>query len=151
MIRFIFVGKLKDASLKAALDDFVLRIGRFTKIEVLEIKDEPILKNAEHAAMQKEAERILSALKDEYVIALDVKGKQLSSEEFASLIKKTELDRKIAFIVGGPCGMHESVLARANMTISFSRFTIGNQLFRVVLAEQVYRAYAIIHNTGYHK
>jgi 23S rRNA (pseudouridine1915-N3)-methyltransferase len=151
MIKLIFVGKLKDASLKAALDDFVQRIGRFTKVDVLEIKDEPILKNAEHAAMLKEAERILSALKDEYAIVLDVKGKQLSSEEFASLIKKTELDRKIAFIVGGPCGMHESVLARANMTVSFSRLTMGNQLFRVVLAEQVYRAYAIIHNTGYHK
>jgi 23S rRNA (pseudouridine1915-N3)-methyltransferase len=151
MIRVVFVGRIKDRALQSVFNDYLQRLSRFTKVEVVEIKDEPLRKNQEHIAREKEADRILAKVKGDHIIVLDVKGRHFTSEQFASHIKKTEVMKRISFIVGGPTGLHDRVLRSADLAISFSTFTMGNQIMRLVLLEQLYRAYSILHNTPYHR
>jgi len=151
MIKLVFIGKVKDRSFAKIFQEYLERIGRYTKVEVIEIKDEPIRKNTEHLARQKEGQRILEKVKGDFVIVLDMHGKHISSEEFALVIKKNEVMRKIAFVVGGPTGLADTVKRRADYILSFSSMTMGNQLMRLVIMEQIYRAYSIIHNRPYHK
>jgi 23S rRNA (pseudouridine1915-N3)-methyltransferase len=149
MIKLVFIGKTKEASLRHDCNNYIDRIKRYTKVEVIEVKDEPLKKNAIHIAKQKEAERILKNVQNDYVIVLDAKGKQMDSQEFAGIIQKNEIMRKIAFIIGGPSGVDPKVIARANLLLSFSQLTMNNQIMRLVLVEQIYRAYSIIHHTAY--
>jgi 23S rRNA (pseudouridine1915-N3)-methyltransferase len=151
MIKLIFVGKTKDKAVASLVEEYISRIGRFTKVQLIEVKDEPIKKNAEHTAREKEADRILEKTAGDHVIILDVNGKHVTSTEFAGLIRKHEVMRKISFVVGGPTGLHQKLVKRADLAISFGSFTIGNQIMRVVLAEQLFRAYTIMHNFPYHK
>ncbi|MGL4521006.1 MAG: 23S rRNA (pseudouridine(1915)-N(3))-methyltransferase RlmH [Bacilli bacterium] len=157
-ISIICVGKLKDKYIKLGIDEFSKRMKAYAKVEIIEVADEKAPENMsaaeEEQVRNKEGERILAKVNDDtYVIALAIEGKQRSSEEFAR-----ELDRlatygnsKIAFVIGGSIGLSKDVYKRADELISFSKMTFPHGLMRVVLLEQVYRAYRINRGEPYHK
>lgn len=157
-ITIITVGKLKEKYLKEAIEEYSKRLGRYCKLEIVELADEKTPDNAsekeEEAIKEKEGQGILSKIKDNmFVIAMDLKGKQLTSEEFANYIENLGVmgDSNIAFIIGGSLGISKSVLARANYKLCFSKMTFPHQLFRVMLLEQIYRGFRIMKGEPYHK
>lgn len=142
-IYFVVVGKIKESFYREAMDEYAKRISRFAKLEVKELP--------EGASLETEAEDILKACKG-YVIALAVEGEKLSSEKLASKIKTlTDAGKEITFIIGSSCGLSKRVKQAANDRISFSDMTFPHQLMRVILAEQVYRAFMINAGATYHK
>lgn len=157
-IKIIGVGKVKEKYFKAGIAEYAKRMERYAKFEIVEVPDEKApetLSKAEmDAVMAKEGERILAKIKDrEYVYALAIKGKERSSEEFAKEINQlaTYGHSDITFVIGGSLGLSPAVLKRANTQISFGRFTLPHKLMRLVLAEQIYRAFTIINGLPYHK
>ncbi|MEK1298037.1 23S rRNA (pseudouridine(1915)-N(3))-methyltransferase RlmH [Limosilactobacillus fermentum] len=157
-IKIIGVGKVKEKYFKAGIAEYAKRMERYAKFEIVEVPDEKApetLSQAEmDAVMAKEGERILAKIKDrEYVYALAIKGKERSSEEFAKEINQltTYGHSDITFVIGGSLGLSPAVLKRANTQISFGRFTLPHKLMRLVLAEQIYRAFTIINGLPYHK
>lgn len=157
-IKIIGVGKVKEKYFKAGIAEYAKRMERYAKFEIVEVPDEKApetLSQAEmDAVMAKEGERILAKIKDrEYVYALAIKGKERSSEEFAKEINQlaTYGHSDITFVIGGSLGLSPAVLKRANTQISFGRFTLPHKLMRLVLAEQIYRAFTIINSLPYHK
>ncbi|WP_337096503.1 23S rRNA (pseudouridine(1915)-N(3))-methyltransferase RlmH [Limosilactobacillus fermentum] len=157
-IKIIGVGKVKEKYFKAGIAEYAKRMERYAKFEIVEVPDEKApetLSQAEmDAVMAKEGERILAKIKDrEYVYALAIKGKERSSEEFAKEINQlaTYGHSDITFVIGGSLGLSPAVLKRANTQISFGRFTLPHKLMRLVLAEQIYRAFTIISGLPYHK
>ena len=157
-ITLITVGKIKEKYLKLAIDEYSKRLTRYCKLNIVELGDEKTPDNAsekeEMAIKEKEGEQILKHIKDNmYVIALDLKGKQISSEELATMIDDLGVrgNSNIAFVIGGSLGIAESVLKRANYKLCFSKMTFPHQLFRVMLLEQIYRAYRINSGEPYHK
>ncbi|MDU4938049.1 MAG: 23S rRNA (pseudouridine(1915)-N(3))-methyltransferase RlmH [Clostridium sp.] len=157
-ISIIAVGKLKEKYLKQAIDEYSKRLSRYCKLEVIELPDEKTPDNAsekeEQQIKEKEGRLILSKIKDNsYVVAMDLKGKQITSEEFASFISNCGVtgNSNIVFIIGGSLGLSEGVIKRANYKLCFSKMTFPHQLFRVMLLEQVYRGFRIINNEPYHK
>lgn len=157
-IKIIGVGKVKEKYFKAGIAEYAKRMERYAKFEIVEVADEKApetLSQAEmDAVMAKEGERILAKIKDrEYVYALAIKGKERSSEEFAKEINQlaTYGHSDITFVIGGSLGLSPAVLKRANTQISFGRFTLPHKLMRLVLAEQIYRAFTIINGLPYHK
>lgn len=157
-IKIIGVGKVKEKYFKAGIAEYAKRMERYAKFEIVEVPDEKApetLSQAEmDAVMAKEGERILAKIKDrEYVYALAIKGKERSSEEFAKEINQlaTYGHSDITFVIGGSLGLSPDVLKRANTQISFGRFTLPHKLMRLVLAEQIYRAFTIINGLPYHK
>ena len=156
MIRIIAVGKVKEKYLMDAINEYLKRLSKFTKIEIIEVKDEITEASSENEINKIkniEGERILSKIKDDYVIALDIKGEELDSIEFKDKIEKLNTSgvSKITFVIGGSLGLSMGVLERANYKLSFSKMTFPHQLFRVILLEQIYRAYKILNNETYHK
>ena len=157
-IKIIGVGKVKEKYFKAGIAEYAKRMERYAKFEIVEVPDEKApetLSQADmHVVMAKEGERILAKIKDrEYVYALAIKGKERSSEEFAKEINQlaTYGHSDITFVIGGSLGLSPAVLKRANTQISFGRFTLPHKLMRLVLAEQIYRAFTIINGLPYHK
>ena len=157
-IRIICVGKLKEKYLKDAIAEYAKRLGRFCTFEICELNDEKIPDNASKAqcdaVLKKEAESILKNIsKDSYVISLCVEGKSLSSEDFAGKIGDITLGGKstIDFIIGGSLGLDVSVKSVSDFKLSFSSFTFPHQLMRLILTEQIYRAFKINSNEEYHK
>ncbi len=157
-VRIICVGKLKEKYLKDAINEYAKRLGRFCSFEICELNDEKIPDNpseAECAAVLKaEAESILKKLsKSSYVIALCVEGKSITSEDFASRIQSITLNGKstVDFIIGGSLGLDDSVKKTCDFKLSFSSFTFPHQLMRLILCEQIYRAFKINANEEYHK
>lgn len=157
-ITIIAVGKLKEKYLKSAIDEYSKRLGRYCKIHIIEVADEKTPDNAsakdELIIKEKEGEKILKNIKDNiFVIALDLKGKMLSSEEFADYIDKSAVAGKsnFAFVIGGSLGLSKEVLSRANYKLCFSKMTFPHQLFRIMLLEQIYRAFRINKGEPYHK
>lgn len=157
-IKIIGVGKLKEKYLKDGIAEYAKRLQKFAKFEVIEVPDEKAPEQLSQAQMDqvmgKEGERILSKIKDkEYVFALAIKGNERSSEELAAEIDKLALrgDSDITFVIGGSLGLAPEVLRRANTQISFGRFTLPHQLMRLVLTEQIYRAFMINAHSPYHK
>lgn len=142
-VRFVVVGKLKEAYWRAAQEEYLKRLSRFCKAEVRELP--------ERASPKEEAEEILRACRG-YTIALAVEGGGCSSEQFAARIK-TLCDRgeEITFVIGSSCGLDPSVKTQANELLSFSQMTFPHQMMRVVLLEQVYRAFMILSGSEYHK
>ena len=149
MIKIICVGKIKEKYFTLAVNEYLKRLSKYTKLEILEIPDEA---NAEKA-LKIEDEKILSKIKDdEYVIALDIGGERLSSLEFAKKIDKVfNSNSHLTFVIGGSYGMSQEVKKRSNYLLSFSKMTFPHQLFRIILLEQIYRAYKINNNESYHK
>ncbi|WP_028828587.1 23S rRNA (pseudouridine(1915)-N(3))-methyltransferase RlmH [Proteocatella sphenisci] len=157
-IKLVTVGKLKEKYLKDAIAEYTKRLGRYCKLEIIELPDEKTSENAsqkeEEIVREKEGRNIISKIKDnEYVIALDLKGKQLSSEELAEFIsEKGVMGRPdLTFIIGGSLGISQEVLARADYKLCFSKMTFPHQLFRVMLLEQIYRGFRINYGEPYHK
>jgi len=157
-IKIIGVGKLKEKYLKQGIAEYAKRLGKFCKFEIVEVPDEKAPEKLSAAEMQgvkvKEGERILAKIKDkEYVFALAIEGKERSSEEFAQELAQltTYGNSDITFVIGGSLGLSPEVLKRANTKISFGRFTLPHQLMRLVLSEQIYRAFMINAGSPYHK
>lgn len=152
-VDIIVVGKLKEKALVELCNEYKKRLSRFIKLEIIEVKDETNDLGAE-LVKKKEAERILNKLKENtYLIVADLKGKQLSSEEFADKISEIGIYNSghITFIIGGSMGLASEVINKANFKLAFSKMTFPHQLFRVMLLEQIYRSYKIINNESYHK
>ena len=157
-ISIITIGKLKEKYLKQGIDEYLKRLGTYAKMDILELPDEKAPEQLSDAEMMivknKEGERILAKISDDtHVIALAIEGKQRSSEQLASEIDKlaTYGKSKIAFIIGGSLGLSDEVMKRANDTLSFSKMTFPHQLMRLILLEQVYRAFRINRGEPYHK
>ena len=142
-IYFVVVGKIKEAFYREAVAEYVKRISRFAKVEIKEL--------AEGANPEAEADDILRACKG-YVVALAVEGEKLSSERLASKIQKlTDSGKEISFVIGSSCGLSDRVKNAADYKLAFSDMTFPHQLMRVILAEQVYRAFMINAGSNYHK
>lgn len=157
-ITVVCVGKIKEKYFTMAIDEYSKRLSRYCKLNIVEVPDEKTPDQASDAEelliKKKEGERILSHIKDQsYVIALAIQGKMLDSVELAKKIESlgTYGDNQIVFVIGGSLGLSDDVLKRANMKLSFSPMTFPHQLMRVVLLEQVYRAYRINCGEPYHK
>lgn len=157
-IKLICVGKLKEKYLDDGIKEYLKRISAYSDIEVIEVADERIPDNPslaeETIVKSKEGRRILDKVKqDDYMILLDVQGKELDSIQFAERIEDCMINGKstIDFVIGGSLGHGEDVLTRANARISFSQMTFPHQLMRLILVEQIYRAFKIIRRETYHK
>ncbi|NFA61154.1 23S rRNA (pseudouridine(1915)-N(3))-methyltransferase RlmH [Clostridium sporogenes] len=157
-ISVISVGKIKEKFLKAAIDEYSKRLTKYCKLNIIEVPDEKTPDNAsfkeENIIKEKEGNLILKHIKDSgFVIALDLKGKFITSEEFSGLIENCRLtgNSTITFVIGGSLGLSDQVLSRANYKLSFSKMTFPHQLFRVMLLEQIYRAFRILSGEPYHK
>ena len=155
-INIIAVGKIKEKYLKDAIDEYKKRLSKFCTLNIIEV-NESVAKVENDANIKKsledEAQSIISKLKNEYVIALDIEGKEYSTVEISEKIKEITLKgaSEISFIIGGSYGLDNSIKKRADLRLSFSRLTFPHQLFRVILLEQIYRAFKIINNEPYHK
>lgn len=152
MLKLICVGRVKDASLKALIDDYQKRIQKYHKLEVIEVKDEPIRDNKKEV-LDIEASRIMSKIeKDDYVILLDLHGESLDSVSFAKKIDKLFVSySKITFVIGGSLGLGEEVRKRANYRLKLSDMTFLHQMTRLIILEQIYRCFKILNHETYHK
>lgn len=157
-ISLICVGKIKEKYLTMGIDEYRKRLGRYTRLEIIEVADEQTPVNApsaiEESIKKTEGNRILKALKDDsYCIVLDIQGDMLSSEELSKRMERLFVDGKshISFVIGGSLGLSEEVIKRADYRLSFSKMTFPHQLMRLILLEQIYRSYRIINNEPYHK
>ena len=149
MIKIICVGKIKEKFYRDAIDEYVKRLSKYTKLEITQVMDEP---NIEKSLKVEEA-RINKHIKEnDYVITMEIEGKQLSSLEFASKISNTFISYpNIVFVIGGSYGLSPEIKKRSNFALSFSKMTFPHQMFRVVLLEQIYRVFKINNNENYHK
>lgn len=158
-IKIVAVGKIKEKFYKDALAEYLKRMGAYNSIEVIEVDDEMAPENLSCKELEevkdKEADRILSKIKDDaFVVSLEILGKEMTSENFAGFIEDEMLDgfgRDLVFVIGGSNGLSARVSQRSNKKLSFGKMTYPHQLMRVILAEQIYRAYRIINNHPYHK
>lgn len=157
-ISIVTVGKLKEKYLKQGIEEYLKRLGSYAKVDVIEVSDEKAPEELSETEMvqvkQKEGERILAKINpDAYVIALAINGKLKSSEELADSLDKlaTYGKSKVAFVIGGSLGLSEEVLKRSDEQLSFSKMTFPHQLMRLILVEQIYRAYRINRGEPYHK
>ena len=157
-ITVISVGKIKEKFFKDALNEYTKRLSKYCKLEIIEVSDEKTKENMseteENIIKEKEGKKILKNIKErEYVITLEINGKNLSSEQLASHIKELGItgNSSITFIIGGSIGLSKEVSKRANYKLSFSKMTFPHQMMRVILLEQVYRSFRIINGEPYHK
>ena len=154
-ISILTVGKIKEKYLRDAIAEYSKRLGRYCKLEIIEVSDEKTPDNAsetvEEAIRKKEGERLLKYIRDDaFVITLEIAGEQLTSEKFAKKIGIRGVSH-IQFVIGGSIGLGKEVLARSDYALSFSKMTFPHQLMRVILLEQIYRSYRIINGEPYHK
>ncbi|AEL11678.1 MULTISPECIES: 23S rRNA (pseudouridine(1915)-N(3))-methyltransferase RlmH [Streptococcus] len=157
-IKVVTVGKLKEKYLKDGIAEYSKRISRFAKFEMIELSDEKTPDKASESENQKileiEGQRILSKVADrDFVIALAIEGKMFSSEEFSKQLEEASIKgfSTLTFIIGGSLGLSSAVKNRANLSVSFGRLTLPHQLMRLVLVEQIYRAFTIQQGSPYHK
>ena len=157
-IKVVTVGKLKEKYLKDGIAEYSKRISRFAQLEMIELADEKTPDKASESENQKileiEGHRILSKVGDRYfVIVLAIEGKTFSSEEFSKQLEEASIKgfSTLTFIIGGSLGLSSSVKNRANLSVSFGRLTLPHQLMRLVLVEQIYRAFTIQQGSPYHK
>ena len=157
-ITLITVGKIKEKYLKDAIAEYSKRLGRYCKLEIVEVADAKTPDHAsdtvENAIRDKEGERILKYVKeDSYVITLEIRGKMLTSEELSEKVDTLGIQgiSHIIFIIGGSIGLGKEVLKRSDYALSFSKMTFPHLLMRVILLEQIYRSYRIINHEPYHK
>ena len=154
----VCVGKIKEKFYAQAVEEYVKRLSRYGKTEIIEVADEKTPDQASETVNRmikdKEGERILAQIKeDTYVIALAIEGQMLDSEELAEKMEKLAISgiSHIVFVIGGSLGLSQKVMKRADYHLSFSRMTFPHQLMRVILLEQIYRGYQILEGSRYHK
>lgn len=157
-IDILAVGKIKERFFTDAADEYLKRLSRYAKVSIFEVKDEKTVEGASahenDLVKAAEAERLLKYIDDDAVlIPLCIEGKELSSEEFSKVITDYENSGKshIQFVIGGSLGLSEELKAKGGLRLSFSKMTFPHQLMRVVLLEQIYRAYRIKTGEPYHK
>ncbi len=157
-ISIICVGKIKEAYYREALEEYIKRLSKYCKTDILEVKDEQTKEGAsereDELVKETEGKRILEKIPNgAYVIATAIEGQRKTSEQFAGLIDSLGVKgvSRLVFIIGGSLGLSDEVKKRADMLLSFSDMTYPHQLMRVILAEQIYRAYRIIKGEPYHK
>ena len=144
MIKIVCVGKIKEKFYRDAIDEYMKRLSKYHKVIIDELSDSNI--NSERDIILKHID------KKDYIVTLEIEGKEISSLELANFIDKTMIvNSNITFIIGGSDGLHDDIKNMANYKLSFSKMTFPHQLFRVILLEQIYRAFKIIHNESYHK
>ncbi len=158
IVRIISVGKIKERYLVDAIEEYKKRLSAYTNIEFIEVSDEKIPYNAslkeEEIIKHKEGEKLLSKIKDtDYVILLDVYGKEMDSVEFAKGLdnKMTRGISAFTFVIGGSLGLSSELRNRANEKMSLSKMTFTHQFTKVILLEQIYRAFKILKGETYHK
>ncbi len=156
-ITILCVGKLKENYLKEGIAEYTKRLSRYIKLQIIEVQDEKAPESLSIKQMiqikEKEGQKILSKLPKSYVIALNLQGKQYTSEAFAETLSNltTKGNYHITFIIGGSLGLSEEVLKYSNLKLSFGSFTYPHQLMRLILLEQIYRSFRINNNEPYHK
>ena len=157
-IKIVTVGKLKEKYLKDGIAEYSKRLSRFANLEMIELADEKTPDRASDVENQKilelEGTRILSKIGDrDFVIVLAIEGKTLSSEEFSKQLEQAPINgfSTLTFVIGGSLGLSPQVKKRANLSISFGRLTLPHQLMRLVVVEQIYRAFTIQQGSPYHK
>ena len=157
-IKIVTVGKLKEKYLKDGIAEYSKRISRFAAVEMIELADEKTPDRASDSENEKilnlEGNRILSKIGDrEFVVVLAIEGKTLSSEEFSKQLEQASINGSstLTFVIGGSLGLSKEVKKRANLSVSFGRLTLPHQLMRLVLIEQIYRAFKINSGETYHK
>ena len=157
-ITIVSVGKIKEKFYKDAIAEYEKRLSRYCKFQIVEVVDEKTPDKAslveEEQIKEKEADRILSHIKeDAFVVTLEISGKKLDSVSFANLLEQKGVHgvSHIQFVIGGSLGLHQKVSQRSDYKLSFSDMTFPHQLMRVILAEQIYRAYRIMSGEPYHK
>ena len=155
-INLVCVGKIKENYLKDATLEYAKRLSKYCKLKIIEVTEEQIPDNAKEKKSENikvtEGKRILAQLKNSYIISLDLKGKQYTSEEFSNKLETISLkNSNITFIIGGSLGLSDEVLNHSNELICFSKMTFPHQLIRVFLLEQLFRAFKISNNETYHK
>ena len=154
-IKIIALGKIKEKFLKDGIDEFLKRLTPYTSLEIIElnpieIKDENLVQKV----LDEEGDNILSHIKDDsFVITMEILGKQLSSEEFAQKINDITMSgvSEVVFVIGSSCGISAKVSQRANFKLSMSKMTFLHQFARLILIEQIYRAFKILKGEKYHK
>lgn len=157
-ITILCVGKVKEKFFSDAISEYAKRLSRYCNLSIVEVQDEKTKEqstdNEIQIVKQKEGERLERYIKDDtYVICLAIEGKQLDSVELSEKIEKLGIEGKshICFVIGGSLGLSDDILKRADYKLSFSKMTFPHQLMRVILLEQIYRAYRIMNNEPYHK
>lgn len=159
IIKILAVGKIKEDFYRAAISEYTKRMKAYNKVEIIEVADEKAPETLSEKEIENikeiEGDRILSKIKDDaFVVSLEIGGKSLDSIGFAKMIQGEMLDgfgRDLVFVIGGSNGLGANIQKRSNLQISFGKMTYPHQLMRVILIEQIYRAYRIINKEPYHK
>ena len=151
MIKILCVGKIKEHFFKDAISEYSKRLSKYTSLQIIEVDD--INSDNINIILDKEKELLIKHITSkDYVITLEIEGKQLDSLELAKKIEGLQIyNSNIVFIIGGSYGLHQQIKDRADFKLSFSKLTFPHQLFRIILLEQIYRAYKIMNNESYHK
>ena len=154
-IKIIALGKIKEKYLQAGIDEFLKRVSPYARIDIVEINPVEIKdENLTEKVLLQEGEKILSGIKPtDFVITMEIKGKEFSSEEFAQQIEELTNSgtQEIVFVIGSSCGIGKNVSTRANLKMSMSKMTFLHEFARLILVEQLYRAFKIIKGETYHK
>lgn len=157
-VNIIAVGKLKEKYLRDACEEYLKRLAGYSKVNIIEIPEERCGDNPSQNEIEqvkdKEGKRIIAKIpKSSYVVPMCIEGHQMSSEDFSMKIESISITgySEISFIIGGSFGLSDEVKSLGNLKLSFGRLTLPHQLMRVVLLEQIYRAFSISNNTKYHK
>ncbi len=151
MIKIICLGKIKEQYFVDAINEYKKRISKFHPIEIIELEDVGI--NDKKVALKKEEEKLLKVINPkDYIVTLEIEGKELDSVSFSEKINDVFISNSnITFIIGGSYGLSDTIKELSNFKLSFSKMTFPHQLFRVILMEQIYRAFKINNNEEYHK
>jgi len=150
-MKIICVGKIKESFYKEAILEYLKRLSKYTNISIIEVDDCDF--DNISLTLEKEKNDILKHISEkDYIITLDIEGNNITSLDFSKKLENTLIvNSNITFVIGGSYGLHSDVKKRSNYSLSFSKMTFPHQLFRVILLEQIYRAYRIINNESYHK
>ena len=156
-IKVYCIGKIKEQYLKDGISEYIKRLSPYGKTEIVEVMDSKVKDNPNdfdiNKAKNEEGDRVLKLIKNDYLIGLDLNKKEFTSEEFADFIEQkfVEGGSSISFVIGGSYGLSENLKKRCNSSISLSKMTFLHQMTRLVLLEQIYRAFKILNNETYHK
>ena len=145
MIKILCIGKIKEKFFRDAIDEYTKRLSKYTKLEIIEVAD--------NESIDKEKDLLLKHINEkDYIITLEIEGKELTSPELSKKIEDIfMINSNITFIIGSSNGLHDDIKKLSNFKLSFSKMTFPHQLFRIILLEQIYRAFKISNNESYHK
>ena len=156
-IKVYCIGKIKEQYIKDGINEYLKRISSYSNIEIVEVNDSKVKDNPNQSDIEKakneEGDRILKLIKNDFLIGLDMNKQELNSEEFSKFLEKklVEGGSNISFVIGGSYGLSDALKKRCNTSISLSKMTFLHQMTRLILLEQIYRAFKILNNETYHK